>query len=89
MPLKKPVLKAKKLGSAKVKLSWKKQTAAAGYEIQYKKGKGKYKLLKKLKKNKQTTFQKGKLKKGTYTFRVRAYNKAKKSKWSKAVKIKI
>ena len=65
-------LKAKVTGTGRVKLTFKKRKAS-GYEIQLKKGNGKFKKLKNVKK---ASFTKSGLKAGrSYTFRVRAYVK--------------
>lgn len=86
--LKKPVLTAK-ADKNKVKLSWKKQADAGSYQIQIKKGKGKYRLLKQINGSGKTTATIKKLKKGTYSFRIRACAGSVKGKYSKAAKVKI
>ncbi len=96
--LTKPVLKAAVAKNGKVKLSWKKQGNASGYQIQMKSKKGSFKTIGKLSKNTKVKLTVKKLKKGAYKFRMRSYanykdqNQAKKtvwSKYSKAVTIKI
>lgn len=86
--LKKSVLTAK-ADKNKVKLSWKKQANAKSYQIQIKKGKGKYRLLKQINGSGKTTVTIKKLKKGTYSFRIRACAGSVKGKYSKAAKAKI
>ncbi len=65
----------KKKSSSKAVLKWKKVSGASGYEIYMKTGsKGKYKLVKTVKKGKTVSYTKTKLKKKTkYSFKVRAY----------------
>lgn len=96
--LTKPVLKATVAKNGKVKLSWKKQGNASGYQIQMKGKKGSFKTIGKLSKNTKVKLTVKKLKKGAYKFRMRSYanykdqNQAQKtvwSKYSKAVTIKI
>ena len=87
--LKRPVLKAVKKGKNKVKLSWNRQTAANGYLVQMKKGKAAYQTLKKITANRKVSVTTGKLKKGTYKFRVRAYNKSVTGAWSRTVTVKL
>ncbi len=87
--LKRPVLKAVKKGKNKVKLSWNRQTAANGYLVQMKKGKAGYQTLKKITANSKVSVTTGKLKKGTYKFRVRAYNKSVTGAWSRTVTVKL
>ncbi len=74
----------------KVTLSWKKVKDAASYKVYYStKKNGKYKLLKTVKSGK-TKFVSKKMKKGTYYFKVRAYNENKlSSKLSAAKKVRI
>lgn len=58
----------------KITVTWKKNSAASGYEIYYSKKKnGKYKALGTVKSNSATKFTKGKLKKGTYYVKMRPY----------------
>lgn len=68
-------LKVKKKSSLSIKISWKRDKKATGYQVMMKTGKkGKYKLIKTVKKNKTVTYTKKKLKKGkTYYVKVRAY----------------
>lgn len=68
-------LKLKKKNTSAVKISWKRDKKASGYQVLMKTGKkGKYKLIKTVKKNKIVTYTKKKLKKGkTYYIKVRAY----------------
>lgn len=65
----------KKKSSGKAALKWKKVSGASGYEIYMRTGsKGKYKLVKTIKKGKTVSYTKAKLKKKTkYYFKVRAY----------------
>lgn len=69
--IRRPELKAKAQGKKKVVLTWNK-VAADGYEIYQKIGSGKFKKIKTLKANK-TKYVVKKLKKKTYTFRIRAF----------------
>ena len=88
-------LKVKKLKKNRVKISWKRDKTVTGYQIAIKTGsKGKYKILKVLKKNKTTRFIKKKLKKGKkYYVKVRAYkivdNKKVYGKYSAAKKVQM
>ncbi len=68
-------LKLKRKGTESLKISWKKDKKADGYQILMKTGKsGTYKVVKTIKKNKTVSFTKKKLRKGkTYYVRVRAY----------------
>ncbi len=68
-------LKLKKKSADSLKISWKKDKKAGGYQILMKTGKkGTYKVVKTIKKNKTVSFTKKKLKKGkTYYVKVRAY----------------
>lgn len=73
-PAKVKLSKAKRSGSSKVKLTWKKVAGASGYEIFMKTGNGKYKKIKTIGKGKTITFTKTKLsKKKSYSFKIRAY----------------
>lgn len=65
----------KKKGTNKAVLKWKKVSGASGYEIYMKTGsKGKYKLVKTIKKGKTVSYTKTKLKKKTkYYFKVRSF----------------
>ena len=62
-------------GTNKAVLKWKKVSGASGYEIYMKTGsKGKYKLVKTIKKGKTVSYTKTKLKKKTkYYFKVRSF----------------
>ncbi len=76
-PAKVKLISIKKMGSAKVKLIWKKVTRADGYEISMRTGKEKYKVIRNIARGKTVTYTKAGLRKGKrYTFRVRAYKKA-------------
>ena len=68
-------LKLKKKNASAVKISWKRDKKATGYQVMMKTGKkGKYKLIKTVKKNKIVSYSKKNLKKGkTYYIKVRAY----------------
>lgn len=68
-------LKIKKKSASSIKISWKRDKKATGYQVMMKTGKkGNYKLIKTIKKNKIVTYTKNKLKKGkTYYLKVRAY----------------
>lgn len=73
-PAKAKLSKAKRSGSSKVKLTWKKVAGASGYEIFMKTGSGKYKKIKTIGKGKTVSFTKTKLsKKKSYSFKIRAY----------------
>ena len=73
-PAKAKLSKAKRSGSSKIKLSWKKVTGASGYEIFMKTGSGKYKKIKTIGKGKTVSFTKTKLsRKKSYSFKMRAY----------------
>lgn len=94
VPKKVSLKKVEKAGKNAAILIWKKVKGAIGYQIYMKSGKGKFKLIKTLKKAKKVKFTKKKLKKGkTYTFKVRAYvkrgNRKVYGKFSKVRKIKI
>jgi len=88
-------LKVKKKSKTSLKISWKRDKSVSGYQIAMKAGsKGKYKIVKTIKKNKTVSFTKKKLKKGkTYYIKVRAYKKVNGKKiygaYSKAKKIKL
>ncbi len=89
---KKPVVSAKGKKGA-VKLKWTKMKNVTAYQIYRKKGKGKYKLIAKIK-GTAGSYKNKKLKKGKkYTYRVRAYTlvgkKKYKSKKSSAVTVKV
>lgn len=73
----KPVLKSlKQTGAKQVKLIWKKDRNANGYEIWMKKGKGTFKKISSRPK-KAVSYVKKKLKKQTiYTFKIRSFRKA-------------
>lgn len=75
VPKKVSFTSVKKKSSSKAALKWKKVSGASGYEIYMKTGsKGKYKLVKTIKKGKTVSYTKAKLKKKTkYYFKVRAY----------------
>lgn len=76
-PAKVKLISIKKMGSAKVKLIWKKVIRADGYEISMRTGKEKYKVIRNIARGKTVTYTKAGLRKGKrYTFRVRAYKKA-------------
>lgn len=80
-PAKAKLVSVKKSGSTKVKITWKKVTGADGYEISMRTGKGRYKTVKTINKGKTVTLTRSGMKKGkSYSFRVRAYKKAGKSK---------
>lgn len=90
-PSKCKLINAKNLKSKKIKISWKKISSVAGYQIQYA-------LNKKFKKKKSKTTKQNKcilkkLKKKTYYIRVRAYKLNGKKKvygtWSKVKKVKV
>lgn len=86
--------KQKSKSSKKVVLKWKKVKEATGYKVYMKTGKGKYKLVKTLKKNSKVSYTTGKLKsKKTYCFKVRAYKtaygKTAYGKYSVVKKVKI
>ncbi|MBO5088475.1 MAG: leucine-rich repeat protein [Lachnospiraceae bacterium] len=68
-------VKATSLNNKTVRITWKKDKKASGYQIVMKTGtKGKYKSIKTIKKNKTVRFTKKRLKKGKkYYFKVRAY----------------
>lgn len=68
-------LKLNRKSKTAIQIRWKRDEKATGYQIYMKTGaKGKYKLIKTIKKNKTVTYTKKKLKKGkTYYFKVRAY----------------
>lgn len=78
-----------------VKLTWRRDKQASGYQIVMKTGsKGKYRSIKQIKKNKTVRFMKRKLKKGkNYYFKVRAYKSLDGKKiygpYSKVKKIKL
>ncbi|MEY8428068.1 GDSL-type esterase/lipase family protein [Lachnospiraceae bacterium 46-15] len=90
--LPRPKLKAKRTGTGKVRLSWKKNAKADGYILQMK-STGKYRKIT-VKKKKVTSYTKKNLKKRKrYYFRVRSYKRSHSSivysPWSKPVKIRI
>ena len=68
-------LKVRKRSKTSLKIRWKRNKKVTGYQIAMKTGgKGKYKIVKTIKKNKLTHFIKKKLKKGKiYFIKVRAY----------------
>lgn len=78
----------------KVRLTWKKVVGANGYQI-YRRtgGKGKYKLIKTIKKGTTVRYVNRKLKKRTYYYKVRAFwkqdGKTVYGKWSKIVKVTV
>ena len=75
-PLKTTLKSAKKKGTNKIKLNWKKVDGVSGYEIFMKTGNGKYKKIKTIGKAKTVSFTKTRLKrKKTYSFRIRTYVK--------------
>lgn len=68
-----------------VKLTWKKVTGATGYYIYRKTSGGKWKQIKKIGKNKTTTYKDTTAKnKKAYTYRICAYNKVQKSAYKNA-----
>lgn len=83
---KQPTLKASKVKSTSVKLSWSKVKSATSYKIYRSTNKKKWKLIKTTKK---TSYTVNKLKSNKkYYFRVRAIGKNKKSPYSKTVTVK-
>lgn len=76
-PVKITLKSVKKAGSGKVKVTWKKVTAATGYELYMSNSKtAGYKKIATIKKNKTVTYtKKGLKKKKTYYFKVRTYRK--------------
>jgi len=91
--LSKPTFSAKKNGSSKAALSWKKVTGAAGYEIYYAAGSGSFKKLALVSASTLSKSVSGlDIRNNSYKFRIRAYatsSDGKKvfSSWSKTVKI--
>ncbi len=75
VPKKVKGLKVKKRSKTSLKIRWKRNKKVIGYQIAMKtSGKGKYKIVKTINKNKMTRFVKKKLKKGKiYFIKVRAY----------------
>lgn len=75
-PLKAKLSTAKRKGSNKIRLTWKRVSGASGYEIFMKTGSGKYKKVKTVGKDSTLTFTKtGLSKKKSYSFRMRAYTR--------------
>lgn len=75
-PLKATLKSAKKKGTNKIKLNWKKVDGVSGYEIFMKTGNGKYKKIKTIGKAKTISFTKTRLKrKKAYSFKIRTYVK--------------
>lgn len=91
--LNKPTFSAKKNGSSKAVLSWKKVAGAAGYEIYYAAGNGSFKKLASVSASTLSKSVSGlDIRNNSYKFRIRAYatsSDGKKvfSSWSKTVKI--
>ncbi len=91
--LNKPTFSAKKNGSSKAVLSWKKVAGAAGYEIYYAAGNGSFKKLASVYASTLSKSVSGlDIRNNSYKFRIRAYatssdGKKVYSSWSKTVKI--
>ncbi len=88
-------VQVKKKNSSSVKIRWKREKKASGYQIMMKIGKkGAFKRIKTIKKNKIVSYTKKKLKKGkVYYFKVRAYKVIEKKKvygaYSKVKKLRM